>query len=665
MSEAVAQHQQEAQRQEPATGLTVRGLVIAVGLLVLANIWMKYAALITLSCQVTMSVPPIPALVGLIALLALRAMLTPLSRWFHLSRRELLLIYVFLTLSVALTSGGALREFMPELTALQYFATPENGWAEFVQYQPAWMAPHDPEVVRSYYEGTEQGVPWGAWLLPLASWSVFFMLLLGSLLCVAVLFYDEWSGRERLSFQVTELPLTMTAPREVLRASEGVRPHGMPQLWRDPVMWGGFALAGLHNGLNIAHAFNPAVPALGLSYPLGQLFTERPWTALNDLIMYHRPEVFGFGYLMPQEVVVSSLIFYALIQAESVAAVALGYDIPRFPHFESQAGGAFVAFALVLIFMARKRLAAIFRSALSGRGNPGERWGAWGLVLGLLGLWIWCRLAGMSTVRFVTYFGLLYLMALTYARIRAQTGLPLQWGYPVTQANFMVTAALGTAPFKDAGGLASLTVYYTGWFLTRGYLPNLSAYHFEALKIGEDAGMRRREIVWALLLALALGMVVSYWVQLDTAYAFGANFLEGGTHRGGMRVGAARYGFGLLEEAATRGIKPYLGETLAIIWGFAATIILTVLRHRFLRFPLHHLGFIIGTTRGYRAWGGLLPAALVKSLAVRLGGVGLYRRLIPGAIGVVLGHFVLAGGVWSLAAVFGGEAFRTYQVWFG
>jgi len=671
MPQQIAQRQQETKQPAPGGAVTARAVIIAVGLLVLANIWMKYAALITLSCQVTMSVPPIPALMGLIALLALRAALSPLSRWFRLSRRELLVIYAFLTLSVALTSGGALREFMPELTALQYFATPENRWAEFEQYLPAWVAPHDPELIRTYYEGTEGVVPWGGWAVPLASWSALFVLLLGSMLCAAVLFYDEWSGRERLSFQVTELPLAMTAPRSA--------EHRIPQLWRDPVMWAGFALAGLHNGLNILHAFNPGVPALGLSYPLGQLFTERPWTALNDLIMHHRPEVLGFGYLMPQEVVVSSLIFYALIQAESVMALALGYDIPRFPHFESQAGGSFVAFALVLVFTARKRLAGVFRGALTGQGDPGEggaaavgsarlraqRCAAWGLIGGVLGVWIWCRVAGMSTLTIFAFFGLLYLMALTYARIRAQTGLPLQWGYPVTQANRMLTAAFGTAPFKDSGGLRNLTMYYTGWFLTRGYLPNLSAYHFEGLRIAEEGGIGRREMVATLLMALVLGMVVSYWVQLDAAYAFGANILEGGTHRGGMRVGAARYGFGLLEEAAGRGIKPHLGETIAIIWGFAATIILTVLRHRFLRFPLHHLGFIIGTTRGYRAWGGLLLAAIIKALAVRIGGVGLYRRLIPAAIGLVLGHFVLAGGAWSLAAVFGGERFRAYQVWFG
>jgi hypothetical protein len=348
-----------------------------------------------------------------------------------------------------------------------------------------------------------------------------------------------------------------------------------------------------------------------------------------------------------------------------VGALALGFDIPGFPHFEDQAAGSFVIFALILIYTARRRLAATFREAFTGAGDATRRAAVWGLVLCLLGLWLWWRAAGMSTLTIVVYFGLLLLMALTYARIRAQTGLPLQWGYPVTQANRMVTSMVGTAPFKDHGGLANLTMYYTGWFLTRGYLPNLSAYHFEGLHIGRQGEIRRSEIVAILLLAMVLGMAASYWVQLDTAYAFGANFLEGGSHQGGMRVGAARYGFTLLHDAATRGIKPSTSETLAILWGAAVTVLLTVLRHRFLRFPLHHLGFIIGTTRGYRAWGGLFIAAIIKALAVRLGGVGLYRRLVPGAIGFVLGHFVLAGGVWSLVATAGGEAFRAYQVWFG
>ncbi len=641
----------------PERGITPRALLIAVALLALANIWMKYAALITLNCQVTMSVPPIPALMGLVVLLALRQVLAPLSRAFALARRELLVIYVFLTLSVALTSGGALREFLPEMTALQYFATAENGWQEYAEYLPAWLAPHDAEVVRTYYEGSESGVPWSAWLLPLTSWSAMFMLLLGALLCGGLLFYDEWAESERLSFQVTELPLSMTAPHQ--------ERERIPNLWRDPVMWIGFSLAGLHNGLNIAHTFNPAVPALGLSYPLGALFTERPWTALNDLVMHHRPEVLGFGYLMPQEVVVSSLIFYGLIQAESVGALALGLDIRGFPHFEDQAAGSYVAFALILIYTARHRLAATFRDAFVGTGDATRRAAVWGLILCLLGLWLWWRAAGMSTLTIVVYFGLLLLMALTYSRIRAQTGLPLQWGYPVTQANRMVTSMVGTAPFKDHGGLANLTMYYTGWFLTRGYLPNLSAYHFEGLHIGRQGDIRRSEIIAILLLAMVLGMAASYWVQLDAAYAFGANFLEGGSHQGGMRVSAARYGFTLLHDAATRGIKPSASETIAIIWGAAVTVLLTILRHRFLRFPLHHLGFIIGTTRGYRAWGGLFIAAIIKALAVRLGGVGLYRRLVPGAIGFVLGHFVLAGGVWSLVSAMGGEAFRTYQVWFG
>ncbi|MFP3904883.1 MAG: DUF6785 family protein, partial [Armatimonadota bacterium] len=249
--------------------------------------------------------------------------------------------------------------------------------------------------------------------------------------------------------------------------------------------------------------------------------------------------------------------------------------------------------------------------------------------------------------------------------VRGQTGLPLQWGYPVSQSNIMLMAMFGSAPFKTAGGVKNLTLLFIGWFLTRGYLPNLSAYHFEALHIAKEAKMRRREMVITMLLAVLLGVGISFYVQLDSYYAFGANFLEGGTHQGGMRVSAARNGFNRLAQAATTGIPPNSGETIAIIWGALATFGLTVIRHRFLRFPLHHLGFVIGTTRGYRAWGGLMIAAIVKSIAVRVGGVRLYRRLIPAAVGIVLGHFVVGGGIWSLIALFGGEAHRSYQIWFG
>lgn len=658
MTEATEPAADAAPDDAPANrGLTVRAFVIALAMLVLANIWMKFAALITVSAQVAMSVPPIPALMGLVVLLGLGALLRPISSKLALSRSELLVIYVFLTLSVALTSGGALRSFMPSVTALQYFATPENNWDDYVQHLPTWVAPHDPEVIRTYYEASEDGVPWGAWVVPLSAWSVFFFLMLGGLLCAAVLFYDEWAEHERLQFQVTELPLSMTAPDDAEQR--------IPQLWRDPVMWSGFGLAGSSNLLNILQAFNPAVPALGLSYPIGQLFTERPWSALNNVIMHHRPEVLGFGYLMPQEVVVSSLVFYGLIEAESVAAVALGHDIPQFPHFESQAAGAFVALALLVIWAARRSLLLAFRGMFTGEGPAIKRRAALGLVVCVFGTWLWWWLAGMSTVTIFGYFGLLFLMALAYGRIRAQTGLPLQWGYPVTQANRALIWTFGSEPFKRMGGLSNLTMLCTGWFLTRGYLPNLSAYHFEGMHIAGETGISRRQIIVTLLLALVFGMFVSYVVQLETYYEYGANFLEGGTHQGGTRVGAARFGFSGLNDMANAGVQPRTGHTIALAWGFIATVALTALRHRFLRFPLHHLGFVIGTTRGYRAWSGMLFAAIVKSLAVRLGGVTLYRRLIPAAVGIVLGHFIIGGGVWSIIALFGGEAHRSYQIWFG
>ncbi|MEN6548787.1 MAG: DUF6785 family protein [Armatimonadia bacterium] len=651
-SEHLAQHdpQPEAPLQR---AITPRACLLALLLLVVANIWMMYAELVTLSAQVTMSVPPIPALMGLIVLLAVR----PLGKWLRLRRGELLVVYVFLTLSVALTSGGALREFMPEMTALQYFATPENGWGDYVQYQPDWLVPKDPEVIRAYYEGSEAGVPWRAWVGTLAAWSGFFVLLLGTLLCMALLFHDEWAKREKLAFQITELPLAMTAP-----AGQTTR---IPQLWRDPLMWIGFGLAALHNGLNILHAFNPAIPALGFSYGFEKIFTERPWKVLGEVTIFHRPEVLGFAYLMPQDVVVSSLIFYALVLVEGIAALSFGYDIPRFPHFESQSAGAFIGFALILIYLSRKHLWEAIRGAADPQTPLLRRAAVWGLGLGLVGMYAFWQAAGMASVTILIYFGVLLLMALTYARIRAQAGLPEQWAFPVSQAHFMPMAFIGSKVYRYAGGVQNLSVYGTAWFMTRGYLPNLSAYHFEGLHIAQEGGVRRREMVGTLVAAMVLGLVVSFAVQLYAGYGYGASFLEGGTSGGGMRVADARFGFSQLKDAATVGIKPLPTEAGAAVYGLLMTVALTVVRTYFARFPLSHLGFIIGTTRGYRVWGGLFFAAIIKAIAVRLGGVGLYRRLIPAAIGLVLGHFVLAGGVWSIAAMFGGDAFRSYQVWFG
>ena len=77
------------------------------------------------------------------------------------------------------------------------------------------------------------------------------------------------------------------------------------------------------------------------------------------------------------------------------------------------------------------------------------------------------------------------------------------------------------------------------------------------------------------------------------------------------------------------------------------------------------LGVLMAATGGgINDWGPLLSIVIIKLVVMRLGGMRLYRRLIPLFIGVVIGDFFSAGLVWSLIASFGGEGFNKYPVWY-
>jgi hypothetical protein len=55
---------------------------------------------------------------------------------------------------------------------------------------------------------------------------------------------------------------------------------------------------------------------------------------------------------------------------------------------------------------------------------------------------------------------------------------------------------------------------------------------------------------------------------------------------------------------------------------------------------------------------------IVKSAVLRLGGMRLYRQLLPFFLGLVLGHYFTAGVVWGSLSLIN-DMYRRYGVWFG
>ncbi len=638
--------------------MTWRVVLLSCALMYLIARWIQQAALLTLSAQVAMAAPPVPALVALVVLMAYHAASRRLPPPLRLSLQEALVVYAILTLSVAMCSGGALRLFIPELTVLPYFATPENDFQELSKHLPTWYVVKDEAAILGYFEGAEGGFPWHAWSAPLATWSGFFLLFFGAMLGMAVLLAEPWMDDERLRFPIAELPLEMVGQGTMARGKS---------MFGSYIMWIGFGLVSLYNLLNILKTFNPSVPALPQEIPLQPFFTEGPLRHVWWLTFAVRPQVFGFGYLMPTDVLLSCWVFCGLLLGEHVLFSSLGYQMPGMPFEVEQVTGAYVVLALVILWTARSHLLCAARGLLGyrqGSGLPPASKALVAVVLCVAGLLVLKLYAGMNLSSILTYYGLTFLFGIVATRVRAEAGLPSQWLQPIDMAARLPVAARGSAALAPGRDYGNLTVLATNYFVSRGVLPGYGAFQMEAMKIGRDSGIAGATVVRAMVFAVVLGLAFGFWLHLDVAYEYGANVLEGGTSEGGYRVELTRRQYDAVAGYMTAPAKPESAGVVAAFAGAAQAGILVVLRRVFLRFPLHPLGFALGLLFGRQNWAMLILVWLCKVLILRFGGMRAYHRLLPFFLGIAFGHFVVAGMLWGSLSAFGGEAFRGYVVWF-
>jgi hypothetical protein len=84
--------------------------------------------------------------------------------------------------------------------------------------------------------------------------------------------------------------------------------------------------------------------------------------------------------------------------------------------------------------------------------------------------------------------------------------------------------------------------------------------------------------------------------------------------------------------------------------------------------PFHPLGFILGTAYGDSTifFFPLLISWLLKWMLLRAGGLRLYRDGMPFFIGLIIGHFTVAGILWPLISLFiSRDSSAGYQIYFG
>lgn len=630
--------------------VTRRSLAIAVALAALAGVWIRESEIVSRVVYTSESVPTIPAVAGLVLLLGLNRVLRRSGR--PLSRGELIFIFFFLCVASSVFCPGMTRYLLTLITTPFYFAQSGNRLAEAQQLIPSWAAVHDPAVIKGMYEGVHPPrVPWSLWVGPIAVWVGFFLALWLSMFGLVLLLHRPWVEKEKLSFPLVQLPL------EITRAVPGER-----GFLRNPVMWLGFSLSFFYNATNIAHGLFPSVPGMGREIWIAP-FDTPPWNAVGSVRLNYRPELVGFGYLVSTEVSFSIWFAFVIERLVAVLLSAIGYREPGAPFVPEQALGAYLGVAVSLLYLSRRHLAGIVRAAL-GAGAPEQR-GYRGIFFGWLAsvsaLFLFCRLLGMQWWVAVLYPSLILAVALVYARMRAEAGVPAIWLFPWGMPKAMLFATFGTAPFTVGGSGATLSAMALLDFLSRGAAVSMSGYQVEALRAGHLVRERPGRWVAGLALALVLGVALSFYFHLTGLYRVGAQQVPGGLW--GWHMAIPEHNNAVTWPESPQPVaRP---RVVALGAGFLTVLLLQFLRMQFLGFPLHPLGFMVGISYDSLVWSPFFVVWLVKSLVLRFGGMPLYRKTLPGFLGFALGHLFAVGVVWGFLGAILKGLYEGYAINFG
>ena len=245
-------------------GLTRRALLTAIVLTFLAGLWVRQAEIVVLSTQVTESVPAIPGLAALTLLLIVNGVLRRLPGIQPFTRAEMLVVFLFVTVSSTIMGIGIMQFLFALMTAPFYYKTDDIPTIR--PYLPDWLMPHDLTAIRHLYERAPDGqVPWELWWKPGLCWLVFFLALWWTMHCMMALFYRAWAEEEKLAFPLVFLPMEMTGGET-----------GATPFFRNRWMWLGFGLAAFYNLVNILHALYPSSPAFGKSVDIGLWLPDLP-----------------------------------------------------------------------------------------------------------------------------------------------------------------------------------------------------------------------------------------------------------------------------------------------------------------------------------------------------------------------------------------------------
>jgi hypothetical protein len=565
-----------------------------------------------------------------------------------LNRAELILVYVMLLIVSALCTMGLSEQILPMITAVFYLASPQNKWREklFPQFGEYRILVDDGNDNKAFYEGLLGGEspPWESWAEPLLWWAIFFAALYATMICTAIILRRQWMERERLSYPITQVALTMVREEEDGRTWNA--------FLRRKSMWLGAALPLIVGSLQALHRYDPAYPLIKLTWWL-------PLVGKQTLKIFISFAMVGFSYFINANIAAGIWVFHILSKFEKefftlsglVSEQKILYGVADFPLLAYQGVGALLAMVLAGLWVGREHYTNVWRKALGRAPEVDDsdevlsyRRAFFGLVGGIVTMSFWLWLMGTPLWVAVLFVCLALFIFIGITRIVAEAGLA------TVRAPMIAPDLLVLGLGADVVGGAAV------WNLSLAYMWTADVRVFvlanctNALKLIEEMPLRlRRMVFWAMVLALLIGALGSFWMIFHMAYLHGGINLNAWFFKGAPR---AAYG------SALRAMDP--ASLYWPGWGFFTgggllMLLMMWARQRVPWWPVHPIGFPIGANGLMQhVWFSVFLAWLLKKLILRYGGATLYRRSQHFFLGLICGQ-ALCNGIWLVIDYFTGR----------
>ena len=490
-------------------------------------------------------------------------------------------------------------------------------------------------------------IPLRQWLQPALAWSLLIAAMFAGFFGFNLLMRRQWVESERFTFPLTIVPRHLFAQDET----------GRWVIWRNRIMWFGFGLAAIVALLKGLHYYNPAIPELGweltplaplVENPLAKAYFKEVSLPMLSLT------VLSIGLLIQTDILFSLWSCFFLFQLFNLAGPALNMNqYPGYPWKFQQAMGAFIAYAMLALFVGRRHLREALRLAFTktvaaaGRGNEvrEHRLSLAMILFSFAALAWWGWWTGMGVKASLLFFGYIMILGFATSKIRAECGSPLAYLTPYFGMQF-VAATGGFAMFGPTGMLVATIA---SGFMTVSCFLLIAPVQIEMIELGRHFGVPTRQVGTGLWLGLLGGVFVGGFVVLCWAYGMGGDSLEVtwpyqqnwyyNTYRAAELAADRAMTTGSLVKPETACMNIFANpDAKGLALGAVITLILALFRSLFMWFPFHPLGYVLSSSHHMQNfWLAALIAWVIRIAVLKIGGARAIREgLTPFCVGMFL-----------------------------